>query len=217
MFDIGRPAAVVLALVAIPAGSAPARAQEPARLSVGAGAGIAAPLRVDFGFTAPAWEMSLRAAVTRHLMLEGTFSKWSRAESSVLSNVTLWGPGGVAGYAGRITQETRRNARMAHVNLLGRFAYRRFEFFAGGGGGLFTLSRLFRQTLSGCTSSIAGACQDSESSFASDSFAGQLVGGGDLHLTRRLSAFGLLRFSMPVADVGSSDLRVVTGLRVSVR
>jgi hypothetical protein len=57
---------------------APAVAQrrEDSRITVSGAGGIAFPLHGDLDFKAPEWQIAVRAAVSRHFLLEGFFDEW---------------------------------------------------------------------------------------------------------------------------------------------
>ena len=85
------------------------------KLSIAAGGGIVTPFHGDLDFTAPGWELSLRGAIAKHVVLEGFFEQWQHGERAVTykmrtvganalatggwQRVTISGGGGIGAFA----------------------------------------------------------------------------------------------------------------------
>lgn len=197
-------------------GAMPAWAQtaELPRFSVGAGGGFGHSLHGDLNFNAPLWEVSARGRIGRRVAVEGAVSEWRRTETFELRNVALIGPDGPIGQAGLIAQRSTRVARSIEVNLLALGRSGRLTAAAGGGSGVLTMRRDFRQTVSECVSAVPAACADSRSSSSDASLAVQGVAGVDVTIVPRVSAYGQFRFVAPMRDFGSSEVRMAVGARV---
>jgi hypothetical protein len=191
-----------------------AQAAEPPRLSIAAGGGFGHSLHGDLNFNAPLWEVSVRGRIGRRVALEGAISEWRRTETFELRNVALIGPDGPIGQAGLIAQRSSRAARSIEVNLLALGRSGRITVSAGGGAGVLTMRRDFRQTVSECVSVVPAACADSQSSSRDASLAALGVAGAEVTIVPRVSAYGQFRFVATMRDFGSSEVRMAVGARI---
>lgn len=182
------------------------------RLSIGAGAGTATPFHGDLEFTAPWWEAAVRGHLSRVMMVEVVFGQWRHTDEEVFLDVPLLGPGAI-GHVDRIEQRTSRTMSGFEFNVLAGGVIGRARISGGGGAGVVSTRRVFRQTFQGCTPSSVN-CDPRESTFTSASFAFQGVGGVDVELGRNLAAYGIVRLAVPTRDPGSSELRVAGGIRL---
>jgi hypothetical protein len=200
---------------------APARAQsasdaEPPLLSIAAGGGVSHSLHGDLDFVAGLWEVSARGRLGPRTALEGSFAEWHHTERTELRDVPLHGPDGLIGHAGLIAQRTTRVGRSMEVNLVALGRTGGVTVSAGGGVGILTMRRDFRQIVSDCTSSLPNACNESRSEVTNASLTFQGLAGLDVHLTSRVSAYGQFKFVAPTEDLGSSELRFTAGVRVGI-
>jgi hypothetical protein len=198
---------LVTALVVLSCG--PAAAQD-RHVSVGAAAGVAAPLHGDFDFTAGSWQVDLQLDMSRFFVSSIFLEQWQHSNEEVLTDGTIFGPDGRVGRAERITMRTRQRARAAGWSVLARSSGR---ISVGGGGGLsyVLFSRDFSQSLTGCVPS--SLCTDSSHGFKSSAFAAQVQAGLDVEVTRHLAMMGQFRLLVPVEDPGSGHHTVVAGMR----
>ena len=209
------PTLVRIAIVctALVTSAAPVLAQTTdARLSASVAAGLAAPMHADLGFTAPEWQVAVRARISRHVSMEVFFDEWKRGEESTLLDVSF--QGSVVGGAQQIRSQTVYTSRLAGWNTLVHGGTRRLTIFGGGGPGFVTFTRRFTQTLTGCTASDPRACNDFSNTHRSSSFAAQLLGGAEFALSSHLAAFGQLQVAVPFQDPGSSHTSTTAGVRV---
>lgn len=181
----------------------------PARVSVGAGAGFAVPFHGDFDFTPWAWDADLRVAVSPHLLIEAAVGEWRHDESRVAENIRVETPPGTIG---RLEQTTDRVQRTYQANAIFTAAADRVRVVAGGGVGLLQHDRQTRTTTGNCSPGVT--CGSFESNFSSATGSVQAVGGVEVRLAGRVSIFGQTRFVVPMTDPGGSDLRVTAGARV---
>jgi hypothetical protein len=105
------------AVLALPL-SAAAGQDAPPKLSIAAGGGVATPFHGDLDFTAPGWELSLRGAIAKHVVLEGFFEQWQRQQRS-----------------------TNYKMRTVGFNALATGGSRRVTISGGGGVGAFAYDR----------------------------------------------------------------------------
>jgi hypothetical protein len=162
------------------------------RLSVAAGGGIANPLHADFDFTAPDWHVSVRAANTRHLAIEGFYEVWEHAE-------------------GRIEQVTTHRMRTAGLNLVATVGSPRVMVSGGGGISLIAYDRRYTIMASGCDAGVANVC---ENRFSSDSFAFQGLAEVDVAVVRRVQAFGRYQLVAAFTDPGFGYANLSAGVRI---
>jgi hypothetical protein len=74
------------------------------KFSVAAGGGIVTPFHGDLDFTATGWELSLRGAIAKHVVLEGFFEQWQREQRAVNYKMRTVGANALAtGGFGRVT------------------------------------------------------------------------------------------------------------------
>ena len=201
-------ATVVLAMSA----AAPAQAQEPARVSATFGAGIANPLHGDISYIAPAWQTSIRVAVSTHMLIEASYGEWRHSESRDITNVMMQGPTGLLGQVDAIHIRTGETRPSIAFNFLGAWSSGPVLITAGGGPGVMLFRRHYTQTLEGCHGSVP--CSNMDSRFSSGSFSVQAVAGLDVAVSSRLGVFGEFRLAVPVEDAGSGQTAVVGGVRV---
>ena len=206
--------ALSLSLVGVPL--ATAQGQDAPSVAVSAGAGMAFPLHGDFDFTAPEWQLAIRAAAAQHFVLEGFFDEWRHASEEVRLGVPLLGPTGPIGQIGRLEQRTEWSARTVGFNLLGRGSTERVSVTGGGGIGYMTLRRVSTDTVSDCVASVPGVCQNRESEFSNSSFSFQTVAGVDVFITSRVAAYAQFQSITPSEDAGSTHLSVIGGMRFRI-
>lgn len=206
--------ALFLFLACAPAASA--QGLEPPSVALSAGAGMAFPLHGDFDFNAPEWQLAIRAAVSPHLVLEGFFDQWRHTDEEVRLGITLLGPDGVIGHAGRLEQRTEFTTRTVGFNALARGSLDRARFTGGGGIGYLTFHRRFTATVSDCESSVPTACQDTENTFSNGAFSVQGVAGVDVFVTSRVAAFGQFQSVIPIDDPSVTHLSVSGGVRLRI-
>jgi hypothetical protein len=182
---------------------APAVAQrrEDSRITVSGAGGIAFPLHGDLDFKAPEWQIAVRAAVSRHFLLEGFFDEWRKKSQN-------------AGLS--FESNTTYTMRTVGVNWLARGFIDRAAFTGGGGIGFMHYDRLFEQSVRGCQSPTPASCQALENRFNSQSFTFQAVAGVEVPIASVISAFGQYQFVAPIEDVGFSHSSVTGGVRIRV-
>ena len=205
------PAAWALfgALVLVPRIAAAQEDSTP-RVSVGAGAGVAFPFHGDFDFTPWAWDADVRIAMSPHVLFEVAVGEWRHTDSLVRQNIPVT-PGG--GTIGRLEQSTTRAQRSLEANVLFTGARGRVRTNVGGGIGLLQHHRDTSHVTADC--SPGTSCGSFESAFSNVSGSAQAVGGAEVRLAGGLALYGQVRFVVPFADPGGSDLRATTGLRWS--
>ena len=201
--------AVLLAMLILLPDLAAAQPAAPPRVSAGAGAGAAFPFHGDFDFTPWAWEADVRVAVARHVILELAVGEWRHSETRVSRNIHVTMP--PSGVIGRLEQTTVRVQRIWQANLLFSGAVGRVRVTGGGGVGALQHERSTEQVLSDC--SLERLCNAFQSDVSNGSGSAQAVGGAEVRLAGGLAAYGQVRFTVPMTDPGSSDLRVTSGLR----
>lgn len=130
------------ALVLLPAAASAQAINQPPRVSIGAGAGLALPLYGDFNFNPWAWETDVRVALSRRGLLEVAAGEWRQSEARVVHDIRLTPPPGTIG---RFEQTTTRSQRMLQANLLFRGTMDRLRVTAGGGVGLLQHHRRTRR------------------------------------------------------------------------
>ena len=182
---------------------APASAQalEDSKITLGGAAGLAFPLHGDFDFNAPEWQITVRATVSRHFLLEGFFDEWQ--EKTQERDV-------------RFASSTTYTMRTAGINWLARGFIGRAAITGGGGVGFMHYDRRFAQTVTDCQSSTPVSCQDFENRFSSQSFTFQGAAGLEVPIASVVSAFGQYQFVAPIEDVGFSHSSVTGGVRVRI-
>jgi hypothetical protein len=193
-----------------------AQGEESPSVAASAAAGMAFPLHGDFDFNAPEWQLAVRAAASRHFVLEGFFHEWRHSTERTLIGIAVQGPQGVIGHIGRFEQRTEHTTRTMGFNALARGFAGSASFTGGGGAGYTTFLRRFTETISDCESSVPGVCQNRESRFSNGSFSLQGLAGVDVAITSRIAAFGQFQAVMPVNDFGSMHLSVTAGGRVRI-
>lgn len=174
--------------------AAPASAQGPddSRITLSGAGGIAFPLHGDFDFNAPEWQITVRATVSRHFLLEGFFDEWRKNSQQRFT---------------RFESNTTYTMRTVGVNWLVRGFIGRATVTAGGGPGFLLYSRRFEQAVDD---------QSFENRFTSQSFVVQGVAGVEVPITSIISGFGQFKFVMPIEDPGFSHMSVAGGVRVRV-
>ena len=212
----GLTAAVTLALVHLIAPVAVTAQQPPARLTLGGSAGISNPLHGDFDFTAPAWQISVRTAVSDHFLIEGFFDEWKHTSEDIRQNQQLRDPNGVVGTAGRLTIQTVHRTRSVGFNFLARGAFDRVTLTAGGGPGVWLYQRQYTQTLTDCQASQPEFCRDFANEFSNSVFSIQGVAGLEVAITSRIAAFGQFQFLAPTTDIAGGHSTVSAGVRVRI-
>ena len=76
----------------------------PPKLSIAAGGGITTPFHGDLDFTAPAWELSVRGAIAKHVVLEAFSEHWQREQRAVTYKMRTVGANALAtGGSRRVT------------------------------------------------------------------------------------------------------------------
>jgi len=186
----------------------------PPKLTIAAGGGIATPFHGDFDFTAPAWEVSVRGSIARHVAVEGFFEQWEHAQGNVLLDQAIQGPGGFLGRVARIEQRTTYRMRTAGVNVLATGGSPRVSFVVGGGIGQLAYDRRSANTTSGCDAGTAQLCRSTENIFSSESFTVQGVAEVDVAVARRVQVFGRYVIVVPVSDPGFGHGSVGGGVRL---
>jgi hypothetical protein len=204
----------VLLAIALNGARADAQQQDPPRLTIAAGAGVAMPLQGDLDFTASEWQVSVRGRMSPHFALEGFFSAWRHDATRVLLNQAIIGPDGPLGRIARIEETTRHEIRVAGANALAIGSSGRVTVAAGGGVGILLFDRLFRQTSAGCDP--ADLCRTFETPFSNDSGTAQGVFDADAALSQRISVFGRFQFVVPLRDVTFSQASVAGGVRMAL-
>jgi len=182
---------------------APASAQalEDSKITVGGAGGVAFPLHGDFNFNAPEWQLTVRATVSRHFLLEGFFDEWRKKTQDS---------------GARFESSTTYTMRTAGLNWLARGFIGRAAITGGGGIGFMHYDRLFEQIVNDCQSSTPGSCQDFENRFNSQSFTFQTAAGLEVPIASVVSAFGQYQFVAPIEDVGFSHSSIAGGVRIRV-
>ena len=211
-----KKASFLLAALSFVPAAASAQHAQPVRLAAGAAAGLAIPLHGDFGFNAPEWQISIRAAVSDHVLLEGFFDEWRKSTENVLENLPLRGPDAIIGHVDRISLRTQHVTRSVGMNGLLRGQFGRVSLTGGGGVGFMSYRRDYSETTTGCQSTIPSVCQGRENRWTNSSFTLQAAGGVDVALTSRLSGFAQYQMIAPVNDFGSMHVGVIGGVRVGV-
>jgi hypothetical protein len=210
---VARMAAVAAVLLAAVVPSA-AQGPEPPRVSATFGAGIANPLHGDLSYIAPAWQTSIRVAVSPHMIIEGSYGEWRHTESRDITNVTIQGPSGLLGQVDRIRIRTEETRPAVGFNFLGAWASGPVLVTAGGGPGVMLFRRHYTQTLEGCHGSVP--CSSTDNRVNGGSFSVQAAAGVDVAVSSRLGVFGEFRFAVPIEDAGSGQTSVVGGVRVRI-
>ncbi len=193
-----------------------AAAQPSPSWTVNVGAGVANPLHGDLDFLAGTWTAGVRVPLSSRVLVDASVSQWHRTLTDVRTNVPLLGPAGPIGLVDRLTQETRHRATGIAVSLLasGGDAVR---VTAGGGAGVYTYHRRFRQTLEGCVAPNPLTCQGADTTFSSGRAGLQAI--AEVASGRgRLRPFGQFRFDVPdLGDAGSASLSVFGGVQIVLR
>ena len=194
-----------------------ARAQSETRVSVAAGAGIAAQAYGELNFSsAPAWDVSVRVQTGPHLSFEGLFDQWREAQETVHLDQLLTGPNGPLGRVARIDEHRTYRMRTIGMNVLAAGGSGRVTFAGGRGGGVMLYDRTFAQEGSGCEASVASACGSFSNTFSSSSFTAQGAGDLAVAMTRRIAVFGRYDLIVPVREPGFMHSTFAAGLRVVV-
>lgn len=188
--------------------------QDPPRLTIAAGAGVAVPLHGDLDFTAPEWQVSVRGAVSPHFALEGFLTDWRHDRTRVLLDQAIQGPSGFLGRVARIEDTTTHKVRVVGVNALATGTIGRATIAGGGGISLWQFDRRFRQTTTGCEPAVAELCRTVENPFSSSRQSGQAVVDLDVAVTRRFHVFGRYQLVLLFQDPGSGHGSAAGGLRV---
>jgi hypothetical protein len=191
-------------------------AQEPPKLAVGGAIGLAMPFYADFDFDAPEWQISIRTAVSDHVLLEGFFDEWRHSIEDAQENIVLRGPDEVIGRAARIGTRTVHRVRSFGINGLMRGSFDRVTLTGGGGIGVWLYDRHFSQTVTGCQTTVPNACQDWQNDFSNGSFSAQGVAGVEVALAPRLAAFGQYQLTVPLIDLAAAHSSVAAGVRLRV-
>jgi hypothetical protein len=187
---------------------------EPPKLTIAGGGGIAVPFYADFDFTAPSWEVSVRGSIARHVALEGFFEQWEHEKASVFLDQAIQGPAGFIGRVARVEQRSTYRMRTAGANVLATGGSPRVSFFGGGGIGLLAYDRRFASTTSGCDFGTAQLCGTTGNIFTSDSFTVQGVAEVDVAIVRRVQVFGRYVIVVPISDPGFGHGTLGGGIRV---
>lgn len=210
------PAIVVFASILLDGARAGAQQQDPPRLSIAGGAGVALPLHADLDFTPSEWQVSFRGRFSRHFALEGFLSDWRHDATRVLINQSIEGPTGFLGRVGRIEETTSHDVRVVGVNALATGSRGRVTIAGGGGIGILLFDRRFRQTSTGCNAGTTALCGTFENTFTNDSETVQGVVDIDVAVTRRLSGFGRYQVVLPLRDIGFGHGSVAGGVRLTL-
>ena len=210
-----RVAGVLLLMLMAPA-VAGAQTPEPPKFTIGAAGGVSDPLHGDFQFIAPSWDVSVRARVARHLMIEGFMSRWRHSDETVRTGVPLSGPG-VIGQVGELAIEDGDQVTMVGFSFEPTFSTGRVTIGAGGGPAMMIFRSDYVQRLNGCEPSNAASCGTFETHRTNGTFAVHFGGGVDVRLASRLTTFGQVRVGVPVEDPGSGHVAVSVGLRLVLR
>lgn len=199
----------LLAWLTLLPGLAAAQPATPPRVSVGAGAGAALPFHGDLDFMPWAWETDVRVAVSQHVVFELAVGEWRHSEARIARHIHVTMP--PSGVVGRVEQTTRRVQRIWQANVLFSGAIGRLRVTGGGGVGALQHGGSTGQALSDCSPGVS--CGSFQSEFSNGSGSAQAVGGAEAPLAGELAVYAQVRFTIPMADPGSSDLRVTSGLR----
>jgi hypothetical protein len=194
-----------------------ASAQEPARFTVGGGAGISNPLHGDFDFQAASWEVAARGRPADHLTIEGFASGWRHTTETVTTGLPLEGPGGRIGTIGELAERTTDQTLAFGASLLPTFDAGRATIVAGGGANVMTFQHRFEQSLSDCVATTPVNCGSFANAHSASDIGAHVVAGVDVRLAARLIAFGQFRLLVPMRDPGSGHTAVVGGLRLALR
>lgn len=206
----------MVAVMMVVAAPAAAQDQEPPRVSVTFGAGVANPLHGDLSFVAPAWQASLRVAASPHFLLAVSYGEWRHTKTRETTGVVFRGASGnVLGQADRIIERTGETRPEIALNFLGAWSAGRATITAGGGPGLMLYRRHYTTTYEGCSSATL-PCTGYDNRFSSGSFSIQAEAGLEVRIASRIGAFGAFRLSVPVEDAGAGQTAFLGGVRVAV-
>ena len=203
--------AVALLLVTALAFSARTEAQSPdPAVSLVVGGGVGHSFHGDFDYYAPAVEAGLTVRVSPRVHIDLAVGSWRRTQEEGRLDVPILGPTGPTGRIGRLEERTRQAFTVAEVNVMGLARVGRARLLAGGGAGVMTLSRVFRQTSSDCSGTTT--CGTFENRFSSVSPVVQGVGRLEVPIGGRLSAYAAARLFVNLRDVGGSGTRFTGGI-----
>jgi hypothetical protein len=170
---------------------------EPAKFTVGFGAGIGrSALHNDAsGMT---WETGVRIRMARHFGME---------LGVTALNTTVEQP--------QFGQATRSSTYATTVNALAMATVGRVTVSGGGGVGTAIFDRTFTQQRPGCApGDSTPACQPFENHHSSIGFRFQGLFGADVDLGARLQGFGVARFGV---NGGYVDRSIAGGVRVILK
>jgi len=210
---IGAAVAVLVGLLT----TASASAQEPARFTVGGGAGISHPFHGDFDFQARSWEVAGRGRAAEHLTIEGFASAWRHSTETVRTGLPLEGPTGRIGTIGEVAQRTTDQTLAFGLSLLPTVQAGRATVTLGGGANVMFFQHRFDQELSDCVATAPVNCGSFANARTVSDLGAHLLAGVDVRLTGRLMAFGQFRVLVPARDPGSGHSAVIGGLRLAMR
>lgn len=206
---------LAILLLVCAAGTAAAQSPlQPARLTVGANGGWAVPggaFEID---PLGQWEVTVRGAMTPHLILEGFFSDWGRTKRTLHTDVALQGPSGFLGRVDRIEESLDQRLQTIGVNVARAFTFDRATISTGGGIGAMMYSKRYAQTTTGCEAAVATACGSYSNPFSNSSMTGQGVVDLDVAITRRIHAAGRWLLVVPVQDPAYLHSAAGAGIRI---
>ena len=177
---------------------------------------MAFPVHADFDFNATEWQIALRGTVSPRFLLEGFFDEWRHSSEETRLGGTIQGPSGVIGSYGGLFQRTVHRTRVVGVNALFRGTIGRASVTGGGGPAYLSYSRTYSQQLTDCQASAPRVCDPLENRFTNIDLALQGVGGVEVPVWSRLSAFGQLKFTASISDISGSHTSATGGVRVRV-
>jgi hypothetical protein len=186
------------------------------RLSVAAGGAIANPVHADFDFTAPEWQLSVRAAMSNYLAIEGFYGGWEYTDRDVRLDQPILGPAGFLGRVDRVEQVRIHRMRTLGVNVVATGGSSRVTFSGGGGIGVLAYDRRFSVSATGCDAAVAHVCGASENRFSSGDFTAQGVAEVDVAVARRIQLFARGQAILAISDPGFGHGSLGGGVRVAL-
>jgi hypothetical protein len=178
-----------------------AHARQDARLEVGGAAGYARSLHGDLNFGGAAVAGTARVRVSPHVAFEALVGFWQHAERETF----------LSGSGEAVETRTRHAFPTAVFNVLAvSDSDARVGPYGGAGVGMFYRRRHYEQS---ATSGFAAFTRTSSRA----TLGGELVGGVDVRVARRLKIFGEVRFDVQsFQDPGASSIRVLGGVRMPI-
>jgi len=154
--------------------------------------------------------------VAKHLIIEGVAGGWRHTSIEASTGEARDSKTGQTIVSRRSATRTREGTETVSLNALATAALGRVRLTSGAGAGLGWFTSQTAETVTACSSTLAGACDGFNEQFRLGLFSMQCVMGVDVSVTSRLQAFVTYRLSQPFS-YALGEVSMQTGLRIGLK